>query len=197
MSAPTAVPTRRRSRLWTALVTLCCIALAAAAIRASEPDDKFQVIRGSLGAPSELNGGTVTVDRLRVGHALSEDGLDSARTAGMFVVVRVTAAAPGQRAIEVSESQVASEDRIYHPYFGLASVHAQPGFRSAADLVFEVDPVRIADLTLELWQTEVFVGYPQHVRVPLGITAANAGTFANTARTATVSVSRFDTTSTL
>ena len=54
------------------------------------------------------------------------------------------------------------------------AVVAAPGFQTTADVVFEVDPARLADLTIEIWDAEIIRGYHQRVQVPLGITADNA-----------------------
>jgi hypothetical protein len=37
-----------------------------------------------------------------------------------------------------------------------------------------VDPGQIDDLTVDLYEPELIVGYAQHVRVSLGVTAATA-----------------------
>ena len=50
------------------------------------------------------------------------------------------------------------------------------------DIVFEVDPSRVEGLTLEMWRNEVISGYQQRVRIPLGITAANANQWRDAAR---------------
>ena len=64
----------------------------------------------------------------------------------------------------------------YLPAFSLgATIKADPGFETARDLVFEVDPARIDDLTLELWDQGLVYRYYQRTQTPLGITAANAG----------------------
>jgi hypothetical protein len=44
----------------------------------------------------------------------------------------------------------------------------------STDVTFEVDPARIDDLTLELYETEFVSGYQQRLRIHLGITPGNA-----------------------
>jgi hypothetical protein len=137
-------------RLLTALITIGCVVLAAIGLRVSEPNDNFQVVRGRLGAPVAVNEGEVSVADLRVGNALLQNGVVTYRTAGMFVVVDVTAAAPDREALVLGSARLLSGDRVYLPYTTLTSLSAVPGFQSSSDLVFEVDPTRIDGLTLEL-----------------------------------------------
>lgn len=164
---------RRLQHLVPVLVALACVVLAAVGLRLSDPPD-FQVLRGELGAPVRMNDGDVTVDRLQVGDSLLESGDIKYRTPGMFVVVNVSASATGAQSLRITDSRLTSGDRSYLPYSNLSSVTAVPGFTSSMDFVFEVDPNRIDDLTLELWQEEIVGGYNQRVQVPLRITAANA-----------------------
>jgi len=51
----------------------------------------------------------------------------------------------------------------------------------STDVTFEVDPARIDDLTLELYETEFIAGYQQRLRIHLGITAGNADRWRATA----------------
>jgi hypothetical protein len=158
----------------TALVTVGCVVLAAIGLRVSEAEDNFQVVRGTLGAPVVVNEGDVTVADLRVGDALVQNGDVTYETSGMFVSVSVTVAAPGHHSLVVGSARLLSGDRVYLPFTTLSSLSAVPGFKSSMDFVFEVDPVRIDALTLELWRGEIVSGYHQRVRVPLGVTGDNA-----------------------
>jgi hypothetical protein len=162
-----------RRRVLPVLVALGCVLLAAVALRVSEPGD-FQVVRGPLGQTVTVNEGEVTVEQLQVGDALLERGDIAARTPGMFVVVHVVGAATGPDTLRLTASRLTSGDRSYLPYATLSGVTAVPGFQTAVDLVFEVDPARIDGLTLELWQNEVVSGYQQRVQVPLGVTRSTA-----------------------
>jgi hypothetical protein len=165
---------RLRARAVTTAITLACVVLAAVGLRLSERDDNFQVVRGTLGSPAVVNEGTVTVDDVRVGGSLVEGGEVTSRTPGMFVVVNVTAAATGSDSLVLGRSQLLSGDRVYHSYSALSTISAVPGFQTRVDLVFEVDPNRIDNLTIELWRNEIVSGYHQRVRVPLRITPRNA-----------------------
>jgi hypothetical protein len=164
----------RRSRIVALLITLACVVLATIGIRASEDPHDYEILRGTLGQRVALNEGEVVVDDVRVGNALLSNSDISATTPGIFVVVALTVSAPGQGRMVINKSQLTSGDRTYATYSSLSSVSAVAGFESTGDLVFEVDPQRIDDLTIELWHSEVVHGYYQRVRVPLGITARNA-----------------------
>ena len=58
----------------------------------------------------------------------------------------------------------------------------EPGFEAAQDLVFEVDPAAVDDLTLELDHREFIRAYPERVRIHLGITRANAADWRDAGR---------------
>lgn len=164
----------RRDRLVALLTAIVCVAVAAAGLRASQAGPEFDVVRGVLGRPVTTEDGTLTVDDVRVGTALARQGTVTGRTPGLFVVVRVSAAATGDRDQVVTDSRLlARGDRVYAPYTDTA-VRAAPGFATSVDQVFEVDPHAMSDLTVELWRAEIVHGYQQRVQVHLGITAANA-----------------------
>jgi len=165
-----------RPRLLGLLAAILCVALAAALLRTSEAALDHQVVRGRLEQPVRVGTGEVVVDQVRVADRLSGDSSVAGRTPGLFVVVRVDAAAPGTEEFRLDEARLLTRgDRIYAPYQATFGLDAPPGFADRADLVFEVDPAGIAGLTLELWQSELVSGYQARVQVPLGITAANAG----------------------
>jgi hypothetical protein len=163
-----------RLRLLTVLVTLGCVVLATIGIRVSDTDDNFQLVRGRVGRAVSINEGSVTVDDLRVGRSLVQDK-DVVSTPGLFVAVRVTASAPGKDQLVLGSSQLSSGDRVYLPYSSASTISVDPGFSMKKDLLYEVDPNRIDDLTLDLWQGEIVVGYHQRIRIPLGVTHRNAG----------------------
>jgi hypothetical protein len=160
--------------LVTTLITVGCVVLAAIGLKVSEAADDFQVVRGRLGTPVAVNEGDVTVADPRVGNALLQDGEVTYRTAGMFVAVNVTVAAPDRDSLMLGSPRLLSGDRVYLPYTSLSSLSAVPGFQSSLDFVFEVDPNRIDALTLELGRGEIVAGHHQRVRVPLGVTRRNA-----------------------
>ncbi len=167
------MPSRARNRLLTGLLITVCVLVAAVGIRISQPAD-FQLVRGSLNEAVSVREGEVTIDDVRFGSSVLRSGDTSYRTAGMFVVVHVTAEAPGQASLSLQRSQLTSGDRVYLPYSSLSGVKADPGFRSQVDLIFEVDPSRIDDLAIELWPGEIITGYYQRIRVPLEVTSVNA-----------------------
>jgi hypothetical protein len=170
----------RRSRLVALLAAIACVALAAAAVRVSDAGPGYDIVRGRLGVAVPVQDGELTVDRVRVGTRLSRDGSVADTTPGLFVVLRVLGSATGSTTLSFTDAQLlTSGPRVYDAY-GLAStVSAAPGFGTQVDYVFEVDPARIEDLTLEIWQTEIIHGYQSRVQVHLGITAANAEEWRN------------------
>lgn len=164
---------RSRRLLLTGLLTVACVVVAAVGIRFTEPAD-FQQVRGALGQPVSVREGAVTIDDVRYGTSVLRHGDTAYRTTGLFVVVHVTAEAPGRAPLSLQRSQLTSGDRVYLPYSSLSGVKADPGFRSQVDLTFEVDPNRIDNLSVELWPGEIISGYYQRIRVPLGVTSATA-----------------------
>jgi hypothetical protein len=164
----------RRSRLVRILVAIALVSLAAVGLRLSEGEENFEVVRGILGAPVTLRDGTVTATEVRVGTALSREGEVYVETPGLFVVVRTEVAATGPRKLPGYSARVLTGSRRYDALSGSNLGNVPPGFSSAQDLVFEVDPAVLADLTLELAPAELLTGYPEHARIHLGITPDNA-----------------------
>ena len=165
----------RRSRLVALLVAIACVTLAATAVRVSEARADYDVVRGRLGAPARVQDGELSVDRVRVGTQLTRNGAVVDTTPGMFVVVHVIGAATGVRTLRYTDSRLLTAgSQVYDAYGLSSSVAAPPGFASAVDFLFEVDPARIDDLTLEVWQPEIIHGYQSRVQVHLGITGDNA-----------------------
>jgi hypothetical protein len=165
-----------RSGLLRLLVTIALVALAAVGLRLSEmhKDRNFEIVRGVLGEPVAVNGGTITASDVRVGTALSQRDEVYAVTPGLFVVVRVEVAATGPELIRPKDLRVFTKNRRYDDFGNTYTGQAEPGFASSMDAVFEVDPADLADLTLELYQVESVAGYAQHGRIHLGITRGNA-----------------------
>lgn len=163
-----------RSRLVALVAAIVCVAIAAATLRVTEVKPPYEAIRGRVGAPVAVDDGKITIDDVRVGSQLTRDGSVTDTTPGMFLVVRVHAAATGAKRLERTESRlITRDDRIYSPY-GFTSVGVAPGFVEEVDYAFEVDPRHIDDLTLEIWQVEIISGFQQRLQVHLGITPANA-----------------------
>lgn len=164
----------RRRRLTAFVATVGLLALAAAGVHLSEQEHDADVRRGTVATAARINEGVVTVTGVQVGTTVTRLGSTS-HTTGMFVVVTVRAAATGAAELRFGQVRLlAADDASYTAYGSSSSVRADPGFATTAGLVFEVDPRRIDDLTLELTPLEVVSGYQQHVRIFLGITSANA-----------------------
>lgn len=164
----------QRSRLVRVLVAIALVGLAAVGLRLSEGAQDFEVVRGVLSAPVSLNDGTVTASEVRVGTALGREGEVYAETPGLFVVVRVEVAATGRRELPVYSARLFTGSRRYDAFDGARVGNVPPGFATASDLVFEVDPAQLADLTLELAPSQVLTAYAEHARIHLGITDENA-----------------------
>ena len=167
-----------RSRVLSLLVAVGFVVLAAAGLRLSERGQDFEVVRAGLDDTVEVEHGEVSVSRLRVGTALNSYGSVGDTTAGLFVVVRVSGAATGSADLRLTGARLlAADGLIYSPYGNSSSLVVPTGFRGDVDQVFEVDPARIDDLTLEVWRSELVAGFEERVRVELGITKANAASW--------------------
>ena len=164
-----------RSRVVAAVLATLLVTVAAIAYRLSEPQDAYEVVRAPLEQATAYGSGQVRVSDVRVATEVRE-GEERYRTDGLFVVVNVAVQASGRDALGAASSQLLAQGGVtYLPAFSLgASVRADPGFETARDLVYEVDPARIDDLTLELWDSGLVYRYYQRTRTPLGITARNA-----------------------
>jgi hypothetical protein len=169
------------SKLAGVLAAIALVAVSAVGLRLSDPKGTVDMVSGVLGKPVTINDGELSVDRVRVGTVLTQNDEVRDRTAGMFVAVAVTGAATGPRELSLGSAELVSKD-VHYKTYGLTSLVAAPGFKTSTDIVFEVDPARIEGLTLEMWRNEVISGYQQRVRIPLGITAANANQWRDAAR---------------
>jgi hypothetical protein len=161
------------SKLAGVLAAIALVAVSAVGLRLSDPKGTVDMVSGVPGKPVTINDGELSVDRVRVGTVLTQNDEVRDRSAGMFVAVAVTGAATGPRELSLGSAELVSKD-VHYKTYGLTSLVAAPGFKTSTDIVFEVDPARIEGLTLEMWRNEVISGYQQRVRIPLGITAANA-----------------------
>lgn len=164
-----------RTRLVAAVLAVLLVTVAAIADRLSDPDRDFELIRVPLEVATGYGSGQVRVSDVRIGSEVRE-GDDRYPSQGLFVVVNVAVQATGRDSVSTVDSRLLAEGGVtYLPTFGLGStVTAEPGFETARDLVYEVDPARIDDLTLELWDQGVVYRYYQRTQTPLGITAGNA-----------------------
>jgi hypothetical protein len=173
----------QRFRLVRLLVAVALVSLAAVGLRLSEgrPDQDFEtvhqnfkVVRGVLGEPVAIYGGTVTASDVRVGTSLSRRDEVYAKTPGLFLVVRVEVAATGAELIRPVSTRLLTRHRRYDSFSHSSTGQAEPGFVSSVDAIFELDPADLIDLTLELYPLEAISGYTQHTRIHLGITPDNA-----------------------
>jgi hypothetical protein len=169
------------SKLAGVLAAIALVAVSAVGLRLSDPKGTVDMVSGVPGKPVTFNDGELSVDRVRVGTVLTQNDEVRDRSAGMFVAVAVTGAATGPRELSLGSAELVSKD-VHYKTYGLTSVFAAPGFKTSTDIVFEVDPSRVEGLTLEMWRNEVISGYQQRVRIPLGITAANANQWGDAAR---------------
>ena len=182
-----------RARLVSAVLAILLVTVAAVAQRLADPASAYEVVRAPLERPTAYGSGQVRVSDVRVGTEVLE-GDDRTPTQGMFVVVNVAVRATGRDVVTVASSQLRAESGMtYLPAFS-GLVKAEPGFETARDLVFEVDPARIDDLTLELWDQGLVYRYYQRTQTPLGITAGNAGAWVEAGRGRSVVAVRDDVT---
>lgn len=162
-----------RSRLVSLLVGLAMIVVAAVGYKLSEPPLEFQVVGAPVGELTDYMDGRAGVRSVAVATEVTR-GTDRLSTPGLFVIVRMVVEAPGRDEVRVQNTNLVSQRTTYES-FGLGStVVADPGFETQRDLVFEVDPQRIDDLTVEAWDSSLVSGYHQRLRVHLGITSDNA-----------------------
>lgn len=187
MSGPRVVA---RSRVAGAVLAVLLVTVAAVADRLSDPDSDYQLVSAPLGSTVAYESGRLQVSDVRVGSEVDE-GTDQHLTKGLFVVVSVTLQATGNDDVTVGNSQLLAEGGMtYLPAFSLEdTLTAHPGFEASRDLVYEVDPTRITDLTLETWNSGFVYRYYQRNRTTLGITAANAGRWAAAGAGQTVTTS--------
>jgi hypothetical protein len=175
-----------RSRVVAAVLAILLVTVAAIAYRLSDPDTDYQLIRAPLDQTTAYQSGRLKVSDVRVGSEITE-GDDHYQTHGLFVVVNVAAQATGRDSVAVADSRLRAQGVTYLPAFDTV-VTAEPGFESSRDLVYEVDPARLDDLTLELWQQGFVYRYYQRTQTPLGVTPGNAAQWvaAGTGRTVVV-----------
>jgi hypothetical protein len=160
-----------RDKLVGVLVALACVGVSAVGLRVNDPPE-FSYVDGVRNRSVSIDDAELTVGEVRVGTRLV-DGASEAETTGMFVVVDATLAVPGPRSVYLNAAKLVTADRTYDRWSS-AGLNADPGFRHQVELVFEVDPAQIDDLTLETWAAGVVHGYYQRARIHLGITADNA-----------------------
>ncbi|MDN5764011.1 MAG: hypothetical protein L0H41_17070, partial [Microlunatus sp.] len=133
-----------RDKLVGLVVALACLAFSAIGLRVNDPPE-FTYVDGVRDQPVSIEQSEVTVGEVGVGTRLIRNGEMQAETEGMFVIVEVTLAVPGNRRVNLNHAQLITKRRAYDGWSG-ATVRAEPGFQSEEQLIFEVDPAQIDDL---------------------------------------------------
>ncbi len=172
MSRPTGRTRISRDKLVGVVVALACLAFSAVGMKVYDSPE-FMYVDGIRNEPVTIEQSELTVGDVAVGTRLVDDGEVKAETTGMFVVVTATLAVPGSQKVIMNKAQLITRTRTYDSWSG-AVLSAGPGFADTEQLVFEVDPGQIDDLTLEIWSAGIVHGFYARGRIHLGITAANA-----------------------
>ena len=161
-----------RDKLVGVLVALACLAFSAIGLRSTtRPTSPTSTASGDRpSASSRPSSSSVTS---QVGTRLVDRGRVEAETQGMFVVVRARLEVPGPQKVSLNSAHLITGDRTYNQWSS-NTLRADPGFAQEEELVFEVDPAQIDDLSLEIWAASTVQGFYQRARVHLGITADNA-----------------------
>lgn len=161
-----------RAKVTGVIAALACLAFSAIGLKVNDPPE-FTYVDGVRDQTVEIEGAEMTVGEVQVGTRIVRRGEVQAETTGMFVTISATLAVPGSQRVSLNQAQLITDDRTYDSWSSMA-LSADPGFRQTQDLVFEVDPSQIDDLTLEIWHAGIVHGFYQRARVHLGITADNA-----------------------
>lgn len=161
-----------RDKLTGIVAALACLAFSAIGLMVNDGGD-YRYVDGVRDQPVSIERAELTAGDVHVGTRLVDDGEVEAETTGMFVSIRTTLAVPGTQRVLINRSQLITQDRTYNAWIG-STLAADPGFSQTQDLVFEVDPAQIDDLTLEIWYGGIVHGYYQRARIHLGITPDNA-----------------------
>jgi hypothetical protein len=175
VNGPRRVP---RARVASAVLAVLLVTVAAIGYRVSDPDSENELIRAPLDQTVGFGSGTVRVSDVRVGTTV-QSGDHVWQTRGVFVVVNVALAARGRDSLLISDTRVLSRSGVtYRTGIGAQVIKADPGFEVSQNYVFEVDPQRMDDLVLEVWDKGVTFRYYQRTQTPLGITRANMAQWA-------------------
>lgn len=161
-----------RTKVTGIVAALGCLAFSAIGLEVNDPP-AFTYVDGVRDQVVVIESAEVVVGEVQVGTRIVRQGEVRAETTGMFVTVSATLAVPGSQGVSLNQAQLVTDDRTYDDWSS-TSLRADPGFRQEQDLVFEVDPSQIDDLTLEIWHAGVVQGFYQRARIHLGITADNA-----------------------
>lgn len=170
-----------RDKLIGIVVALACLAFSAIGLKVYD-NPSYMYVDGQRGQTITLERAEVTVGDVQVGSRLVEDGEVKAETTGMFVVVSTTLAVPGPDRVSLNRAQLITADRTYDSWSYTNTLAADPGFQVQDQLVFEVDPAQIDDLTMEIWSQSIVYGFYARARIHLGITPDNADRWRQAAR---------------
>jgi hypothetical protein len=161
-----------RDKLVGVLVALACLAFSAVGLKVND-EPEFTYIDGVRGQTVEIEQADLIVGDVEVGTRLVDRGSVQAETRGMFVVVHARLEVPGPQKVYLNSAHLITDDRTYN-LWSSSGLTADPGFAQEQQLVFEVDPAQIDDLSLEIWASSPVHGFYQRARIHLGITADNA-----------------------
>lgn len=162
-----------RDKLVGIVVALACLAFSAIALKIYDTPG-YMYVDGQRGQTVQLEQAELTVGDVQVGTTLVEDGRVVGQTSGMFVLVTATLAVPGPAKVILNRAQLITATRTYDSWTYTNSLAADPGFQVQDQLVFEVDPAQLDDLTLEIWSSGLVYGFYARARIHLGITPDNA-----------------------
>jgi hypothetical protein len=163
-----------RSRVASTVLAIVLVTVAAIGYRLTDLKSENELVRAPLDQVVAYGGGGVRVSDVRVATTLRQ-GDDVISTKGLFVVVNVALQGTGRDSLLVSDNRLVTRNgATYRSVFVGLVIKTDPGFETARDYVFEVDPHRVDGLTLELWDKGVTYRYYERTQTPLGITADNA-----------------------
>ena len=162
------------------VVALACLAFSAIGLKVNDLPE-FTYVDGVRGRAVGIEQAELIVGDVEVGTRLVDRGRVQAETRGMFVVVHARLEVPGPRKVFLNSADLITDDRTYN-LWSSSGLAADPGFAQEQELVFEVDPAQIDDLSLEIWASSTVHGFYQRARVHLGITGDNAEQWRQAAR---------------
>ena len=161
-----------RAKVTGIVAALACLAFSAIGLKVNDPPD-FTYVDGVRDQTVQIEGAELVVGEVQVGTRIVRRGEVRAETTGMFVTISSTLAVRGSQRVSLNQSQLVTDERTYDNWSS-TGLRADPGFTQTQDLVFEVDPNQVDDLTLEIWHAGIVHGFYQRARIHLGITADNA-----------------------
>lgn len=159
-------------RLRAILISAAMVVASVVGYGLSDSDAKYEPIRGRVDDVVKYNHGTAHLDRVQVGTTLSKDGEDVLETAGLFVAVRLTVEATGRERVRVGNATLVSSTASFDALDLVDTMRVEPGFEASKQLIFEVDPQQLAELSFQGSNRGVVNGYYQQLDIDLGFSAA-------------------------